>query len=344
MTNRFRCLTLVLILASGFQNLKESENEPLYFTMNNEWREVTLDEEKFSFLGLDSLINHSVRLLSETSNEPRLFYCDLETSVCADGECRLASIKVYWNLIGNYVGYGIHNEDPLTKYDHDPFEREDYEKLHQLLLDNNSILRRKTMYDLVDKVPIDSISKNNSNNIDGLSSGTKKEIASAVVKGGLYSCYTLWHLVHGEVKQLMNSYLESIESDSLRNYFLYSDYQDYQLYALKQLSKNEFEEHAEQIGKIFLEAQSITRTYILKKMPDNALKNITSEIYRMFPLIGINSRTQLINRLNAADTEAVEFLKANPDRLNSKIESQLKEAGNSQELVNSYLIKDFFER
>ena len=219
------------------------------------------------------------------------------------------------------------------------------------------------MYDLVDKVPIDSISKNNSNNIDGLSSGTKKEIASAVVKGGLYSCYTLWHLVHGEVKQLMNSYLESIESDSLRNYFLYSDYQDYQLYALKQLSKNEFEEHAEQIGKIFLEAQSITRTYILKKMPDNALKNITSEIYRMFPLIGINSRTQLINRLNAADTEAVdvlsvyvsemtknqlkaylEFLKANPDRLNSKIESQLKEAGNSQELVNSYLIKDFFER
>ena len=146
--------------------------------------------------------------MSETSNEPRLFYCDLETSVCADGECRLASIKVYWNLIGNYVGYGIHNEDPLTKYDHDPFEREDYEKLHQLLLDNNSILRRKTMYDLVDKVPIDSISKNNSNNIDGLSSGTKKEIASAVVKGGLYSCYTLWHLVHGEVKQLMNSYLE----------------------------------------------------------------------------------------------------------------------------------------
>ena len=137
MTNRFRCLTLFLILASGFQNLKESENEPLYFTMNNEWREVTLDEEKFSFLGLDSLINHSVRLLSETSNEPRLFYCDLETSVCADGECRLASIKVYWNLIGNYVGYGIHNEDPLTKYDHDPFEREDYEKLHQLLLDNN---------------------------------------------------------------------------------------------------------------------------------------------------------------------------------------------------------------
>lgn len=42
--------------------------------------------------------------------------------------------------------------------------------------------------------------------IDGLTAATAKEIKSVVVDGALYSTYTLWHLVHGNIKQQIQKY------------------------------------------------------------------------------------------------------------------------------------------
>lgn len=348
----------------GFQFVENPNQAPLFFSMTDEWRGA-VEKERFVFNGLDSLDQHEFLVLANSNNQPLLYYSDLQTAVCADGECRLASLKIYWNLLGNYVGYGIHSDDPLTKYDHDPFTQDDYDKLHRLFLDNNSVLRQKTMYDLVDKVPVDPESKDKSNSVDGMSSATKKNIADAVVKGGLYSCYTLWHLIHGEAKEKMKSYLKSIESDSLNTYFLYSDYKDYQLHALKYLSKEEFTKHPDQIGKIFLEAQPMTRTYILKKIPDNMLaqKQVTQILYNEFETVGINSRTQLINRLHTANNDApdiisnylslltrnqlkgyLDFLEKKPEHLNSNVKSNLRVASKSKEFVYRHLIKEFFRK
>jgi len=364
MTSHFRLLIFILLITTGFRFYEKNTREPLHFSMKKEWQEITLAENKFSFLGLDSIMNHMVQLLSNELNQPRLFYCDLETAVCADGECRLARIKIYWNLLGNYVGYGIHSDEPLTKYDHDPFIKDDYDKLHRLFLDNNSVLRRKTMYELVDKVPIDPKSKEKYNDVDGLSSATKKDIADAVVKGGLYSCYTLWHLIHGEAKEKMKSYLKSIESDSLNTYFLYSDYKDYQLHALKYLSKEEFTKHSSQVTKIFKEAQPMTRTYILKKMPDEMLgqKEVSKNLYNDFASVGINSRTQLVNRLKAASDDApslvsnhlniltrnqlksyLQFFDDNPEKLTESIALKLNQAAKSKSLTYGYLVEQFLD-
>jgi hypothetical protein len=332
--------------------------------MKKEWQEVTLTEDKFSFLGLDSVMNHSVLLLSNELNEPKLFYCDLETAVCADGECRLARIKIYWNLLGNYVGYGIHSDEPLTKYDHDPFLKDDYDKLHRLFQDNNSVLRRKTMYELVDKVPIDPESEEKYKGVDGMTSATKKDIADAVVKGGLYSCYTLWHLIHGEAKEKIKSHLKSIETDSLNTYFLYSDYKDYQLHALKYLSKEGFTKHSSQVTKIFKEAPPMVRTYILKKMPDEMLaqNKVSQDLYNDFVSVGVNSRTQLVSKLKAASEYGPEtvsnhlglltrnqlksylgFFTDNPEKLTESIASKLNQAAKSKSLTYGYLVEQFLE-
>lgn len=364
MTSHFRLLIFILLIATGFRVYEKNTREPLHFSMKNEWQEVTLTKDKFSFLGLDSVMNHTVQLLSNELNQPRLFYCDLETAVCADGECRLARIKIYWNLLGNYVGYGIHSDEPLTKYDHDPFLKDDYDKLHRLFLDNNSVLRRKTMYELVDKVPVDPASEEKYKGVDGMSSATKKDIADAVVKGGLYSCYTLWHLIHGEAKEKMKSYLKSIESDSLITYFLYSDYKDYQLHALKYLSKEAFTNHSSQVTKIFKEAQPMIRTYILKKIPDEMLgqEEVSQNLYNDFASVGINSRTQLVNKLKAASEYGPEtvsnhldlltrnqlksylnFFAENPEKLSASIESKLYRATDSKSLSYGYLIQEFLD-
>jgi hypothetical protein len=93
--------------------------------MGQEYKKIAQDQEVFNFIGKDSTAVYKLRLLSDTAGAPILFYSDIETSVCADGACKLAKIKVYWNLLGNYVGFGVYKSAPLTKNEHDPFTHAD---------------------------------------------------------------------------------------------------------------------------------------------------------------------------------------------------------------------------
>ncbi len=358
---------VILYVFMGFQNQKNLDYNPMFFSMNDEWKEITKDEPVFQFVvkSLDTLydskIKHQVRLLSNYKGEPRLFFSEIETSVCADGECKLANIKVYWNLLGNYVGFGIHPELPLTKYEHDHFEREDYAKLHQLLLDDNSILKRRKMSDLIDKVPVSALNIY-SKDIDGVSGATKTEIKESVVKGGLYSCYTLWHIVHGDVQQKIKRYLQKINSKELNQYFLQAPYKNYQLHALKQLSKTAFKENSIQIINIFKNTDALTKVYILKKIPDDVLfdKTTTNQFYKEFKLLDINSRTLLINKLKSANPDAIEilskyiesmtrnqlknylkYLSNNPKLMSSSCKSRLRKSSKNKRFTYSYLIKEF---
>ena len=92
MTNPFRLLFLSLLLLSGFHFYEKPERAPLFFAMEKEWKEANVDEEVFTIFGLDTLISHSIKLLSNEDGNPRLFFCDLETPVCADGELSLIHI------------------------------------------------------------------------------------------------------------------------------------------------------------------------------------------------------------------------------------------------------------
>ncbi|MDN5213437.1 hypothetical protein QQ020_15310 [Fulvivirgaceae bacterium BMA12] len=335
----------------------------MFFTMGEEWKLAIREREVFTFQSQDTLLYHSVSLLSDTTGNPLLFFADLETPVCADGECKLANIKIYWNLLGNYVGYGTSPKFPLTKYEHDPFDHDDYARLHHLLLDDNSILRRKKISDLVDRVPAETY-KPGFGKVDGMSGATKKEIKEAVVDGGLYSCYTLWHLVHGEVKKQMIAYLESIHSEALNHYFLYTPYEDYQAYALKQLDKENFSAHTQQIISIFKEGSPLIRTYILKKMPVSVLNDqgVTAQLFGIFPSLDVNTKTLLIKKMDTADATAAQllakhvtamtknqlrnylgFLDDNPGCLTPSVTADLMEITRSREYAYNYLIKVFFD-
>lgn len=352
----------------GFRYTTEPNYKPMFFSMSNEWKDIATDELVFEITdsSLDTAytaLNYKVRLLSNSKGEPRLFFSEIETSVCADGECKLANIKVYWNLLGNYVGYGISPELPLTKFEHDHFKKEDYAKLHQLLLDDNSILRERKMSDLIDKIPVSSTSIY-SNDIDAISGATKTEIKESVVKGGLYSCYTIWHIVHGEVKEKMKKYLQSIYSDTLTHYFLNTPYKDYQMYALKQLQKTEYKEHSLQIINIFKTTDALTKAYILKKISSDVLseQEVSKQLYNEFPLIDINSRTLLINKLKSANPNAIDilskyldsmtrnqlnrylmYLNSDPRFISEACMSNLKKAIKNKELTYYFLIKEFLK-
>ncbi len=356
-------------MAMGFQEQKKPDYRPMFFSMADEWKDIESDESIFEFsvkssdTSLTTEIEHQVRLLSNSLGEPRLFFSEIETSVCADGECKLANIKVYWNLLGNYVGYGTYDKYPLTKFEHDPFEKADYQKLHKLLLDDNSVLKRRKMSDLIDKIPV-SLSNINSKDLDGISGATKKEIKESVVKGGLYSCYTIWHLVHGDAKKKIRKHLETIGTDDLKEYFLYSLYKDYQIYGLKQLSQADFRVHSKQIVSIFKSTNALTRTYILKKLPTDLYseKEITNQLYTMFPGVDLNSKTLLINKLEFAASDAIEilagfldnmtknqlkhylkYLEENTLRITNTMKRNLRKVSKDKNYAHSYLIDAFLK-
>ena len=286
-------------------------NDPLHFMMSKEYEAAVKREAIFTFQGKDTLLSHQVFLLSDEEGFPLLYYADILTPVCIDNICKPMSIEIYWNLLGAYVGYGIFPEEPLTKFDHDLFEEADYKKLHKLLLDRHSILDRRALSDLFDAdLAANEKVKFKGQEVDAVSGATKKEIKESVVEGALYSCYTIWHIVHGEAAQKMARKLEQIYTPLIGEYFLYSSYQNYQMYALKHFDAAAFVSYLPRILEIFGDAKPVTRRYILKKLPKAswAEEKTSIQLYQGFADLDINSQTLLINNLEHAHPTVVELL------------------------------------
>jgi hypothetical protein len=362
---KLRLLIVIALVVAGFQKEESVTNKPLHFNMASEYLDIADSRELFHFSGNDSLVTHCIELLSNKNKEPLFFYADIETPVCADGECKLAKIKIYWNLLGNYIGYGIDNQTPLTKNEHDPFTSADYKKLHQLLSDRHSILERREMDDLIDEVPVVGEALKTYKGIDAISGATKKEIKESVVKGGLYSCYTLWHLANGEVVKDMQKQLKSMYSDTINDYFLKSLYVDYQEYGLKNLKQQDFGDHFDDIIQIFKETTPITRAYILKKIPNELFveMRVTNRFYGLFSSVDMNTRTQLIQKMKVAHfdssqilveqipimtknqlTAYLKYLEAGSVSIKKKVKSNLRKTSNYKEYTYNYLIKEFLKK
>ena len=274
---------------------------PLHFNMNKEYERVDTVQMVFSFANKDTSSFNDVKLLLDTIGKPLLYFSEIQTPVCIDGLCKPMHIGIYWNLLGSYVGYETFDESPLTKYDHDLFEAADHLKLHQLLSNPNSIIRRKKLSELFDtNSRLTEKVKYKGVEIDGITGATNKEIKSSVVEGALFSCYTIWHLVHGAVTEQMAEHLDSIYDRHLAKAFLYSPYSDYQLYALKHLAAEDFDKYPDAIIDIFNSAKPLTRTYLLKKLPKDRLSSnekLCAALYSNFSKVDINSRTLLMRLL-----------------------------------------------
>ena len=95
MNKKPKIIILILLSTTAFQMLKKPNDVPLFFTMSQEWKEVVKEENIFEFKNVNAedynqVTSHTAKLLSNEKGEPRLFFSDLETPVCADGECKLA--------------------------------------------------------------------------------------------------------------------------------------------------------------------------------------------------------------------------------------------------------------
>lgn len=352
-------ITLVCFLLMGNTSAdKPMDNPPEYYVL--EWKAGTkLNPERTKFfIEIDSMGKQEVIALVNERQEPVLYSADIATPVCADGECKLMNIKFYWTLLGEYAGYDRYPMMPLTKHDHDEFQEKDYQKLHKLLADDKNLMGRRRIDQLVEKPKMRTV-----NGVDAVSGATIARVKESVVSGALYSCYTAWQLVHGDIQEQLKANTLSALNDQMTVDMLYNINDDYQLFALEKFGIPEYKEHHQQIAKVFKTGTPLVRSIIAKRFLSKYqdAPELQKPFWEAFDKIDTGSRSLLVKSLDDAPTYASEMLShklevmsknqlkgflnylSENNTLSDKTRDNIMEFSKSEDQTYAFLAQEFLE-
>lgn len=321
MASKFSILILLLLVRFFVFGDGDPGHSPLIIVEGWDLTELSSEEIAFRLTDDSTHVEYEVVLLEDKDGLPAAYTSYITTPVCDDTLCAIMHIQMYWNLLGTYIGFDTLSGYGLTKNDHLKFAEEDYHKLHRLLMDEHSIIKRKEKKDLFD----DEI-KRVSEVVDAVTGATAKEVKEAVVDGALYSCYTLYHLVYGALSESIRSDMRRRYSDSLEDKMLFSAHADYQLYALKQLEQQDFYTKKKRILELIETAIPLNRMYLMKKMPvemwsDEIIQTAISDYY---PQLDVNSQTYFLKKMETTAHVKPKCLYNLSKSLESMSKNQLK--------------------
>lgn len=173
-------------------------------------------------------IRYEIWLVSDPNNQPNHYRGEIFTPVCYSRTCLPVFINFRWDLLGNYEEYDLPKKKILTKSDHLEFDKKEYEKLQEILSNQNSILKSYKADQLVT-----STESANPTGVDAVTGATIKSIQKEVIPGAVYSCYTLWHIAHGDISEKLKQHTENrFSNDDLFIRFLQSSNYRYQYWAI----------------------------------------------------------------------------------------------------------------
>ncbi|ODS78702.1 MAG: hypothetical protein ABS46_16675 [Cytophagaceae bacterium SCN 52-12] len=285
--------------------------QPLKF--NGRWPASPLYAADASIRFEDTLgVVHRIGRLTDKNGAPEGYVSHIETPVCSDTLCNLMDIRMFWSLSGSYWGYDTIPRKPLTKNDHIKFNEKDYEKLHELLMDEQSILRRRHKDDLFDKE-----AKRVSNVVDAVTGATAKEVKEAVVDGAVYSSYTIYHLVHSQLAAVIRDDVRKNLLPGLAEKLINSERADERIFLIKELEAGQLPAYTGKMIETIPMAIPIDRLYIMKKLPSASWnrKDVQVPVAEMAELLDIHSLSHFLNQLKAADTLHIECLRKLSERL-----------------------------
>ncbi|MBO9638918.1 MAG: hypothetical protein J7576_12150 [Siphonobacter aquaeclarae] len=148
----------------------------------------------------DSIVSDTLYEWVSGEGYPLAFFRKIRTSVCFDNQCRLLRCAVYWNPTGRFLGLSFPPGEYLSKAEHKPFTPEEYERLLALLADPSLPLKDYTYDELVPRRHTSG-----SNDADGVTSATAKNVLEYVVEGAAFTTYKLWHVVYGSTQSDIDS-------------------------------------------------------------------------------------------------------------------------------------------
>lgn len=209
-------------------------------------------------------VSYDLRLTYDSAGTPMHYHAYMLTPVCEDDICKPVYINLYWDLLGNFLRYTVPPEHPLTKMDHEEFEQPEYEKLHRILTDTNSLLKAYQVDELME-----STSNAQSGDVDAVTGATAKSLQAVIIPGALYTCYTLWHIVHGRATDTIAKITDSIMSRDLLSHFLNSGNHRYQYYALDRIIDSQGNVDADyepQVIKLVMDSNVFLATAVLNRL------------------------------------------------------------------------------
>lgn len=139
--------------------------------------------------------------------EPIEYAMDVRSVACLDTECRIITVRLFWDPLGAYTRYELPPGSNLTKNDHVVFNRDDHRRLHRLLSDPQSLVERVDPQELLEaQQPADAAQpfdwRNPEYGVDGADAATTPtpvDLEPLVVPGAAYTSLTLWHWANGQV-------------------------------------------------------------------------------------------------------------------------------------------------
>jgi hypothetical protein len=219
---------LVVTALSSFLSDKEKLKYTQRPTIVRDYREKQTLVVAYS----DTLNGDPLYLVKTKKGLPIHYFKNIITDVCFDNECRLLEISVYWNITGRYLGFELPKGEFLSKYDHEPFDDEEYERLNGLLADPNLPLGNISFQKLIE------LPESNEESVDGVSGATTLEVSKMVVKGAAYTTYTLWHIVYGHAMDLVERITEEQLSPDLIDLILKSPDITDRVWALNRINQD----------------------------------------------------------------------------------------------------------
>ena len=331
----FSLLVISLLLFSG----KEKDmNKPLFLMLEmKNWEAYQSDP--VGEYNHDELIEPLTLQLMTHEGQAEFYVSNVRTTVCDDEVCEIMHIKLFWDLVGNYIGYDTVPGHPLTKFDHEPFTSEDYDKLHELLSNDGSILKFKTKEELIDKEKVKA-----SDVVDGTTGATAVEIKEEVVEGALYTSYTIWHLAYkGDIKNKLTAHTEEVYNDGLEEQFISSGRSGYEIFALKKFTEEDFKEYRPFLLKSMKDGIPLLRKFILNDMPDRLWREeeIQTQVCGIFALLDVNSKTLLLDKLKETEKIHLQSLELLSQEIKGMNKNQLisyLEVLNEQKALNKMII------
>lgn len=218
----------------------------------------------------------TVYLVHSERNKPLFYKARLQSPVCMEDLCNPIDVEIEWDLLGDFKGYNEYPDEPITKFDHKPLTLEDHEKLKNILGNKESLLQDYRIEDLVD--PSDLIY---SEELDGMTGATSKTFENDIVPGAVYTCYTLWHFVNGDLQNKLKEYSESIMNEDLLVDMIQSGKKNYLEYILKNGPDTHSPEVNQALGSLIWESDPISGVKIISALNDGFwLLNGNMKVFR----------------------------------------------------------------
>ncbi|QQD12003.1 hypothetical protein [Sphingobacterium sp. UDSM-2020] len=173
-----------------------------------------------------------VNLIQDQKTSAYFYHTFLATDICNDKVCLPIQVELFWNLMGEYDHFSVPQGQVFTKFDHQYFDQTDYDLLQEILLDTLSPIRDYAVEEFLDKKE-----QKYSVELDAITRPTLKVFSNVTVPGALYTVYALWHIVNGNIKQLIRNQLDVVyKQHQFADFFATSNNASYQEYYLEKLT------------------------------------------------------------------------------------------------------------